>query len=243
MPFDFNQLAREYARYRKIIPFVLENLVQTAGLTHASRVLDVGCGTGNYTGALVELIGCQCWGVEPSDEMRAAAIARTPGATFLPGSAERLPFEEASFDLVFSVDVIHHVPAAQRLAYFREAYRVLRPGGKICTVTDSEAMIRQRQPLSVYFPGIVAPELQRYPSQAALREMLVGAGFIPQEEVALEEARRITDIEVYRARAFSCLHLISDAAFAEGLQRMEADLARQGWLPGLIQYLLAWGSK
>ena len=54
MPVDYQQLARDYARHRRITPFVLENLILTAGLSQPSRVLDVGSGTGNYSAALAE---------------------------------------------------------------------------------------------------------------------------------------------------------------------------------------------
>jgi SAM-dependent methyltransferase len=46
-------------------------------------------------------------------------------------------------DLVFSVNVIHHVAA--RLAHFAEALRVLRPSARLCTDTEDEAMICARR--------------------------------------------------------------------------------------------------
>src|SRR3712207_7697189 len=59
-------------------------------------------------------------------------IRRPPRSTLFPyttlfrsGRAEGLPVPDASFDLVYSVDVIHHV--GDRPAAFREAARVLRP--------------------------------------------------------------------------------------------------------------------
>jgi ubiquinone/menaquinone biosynthesis C-methylase UbiE len=241
MPVDYNQLARDYAQHRQVTPMVLANLLETAKLTAASRVLEVGCGTGNYIGALAELAGCACWGIDPSDQMRAVAQQRVPRAVIQSGRAEQIPFEDSNFDLVFSVDVIHHVNA--RPVYFHEACRVLKPGGQICTVTDSEEMIRKRQPLSVYFPETVPFELQRYSPQAQLREMLLTAGLTPTQDICLEEAHTLIDISIYRARAFSCLHLISDEAFARGLQRLESDLQAQGKIPGLTQYLMAWGMK
>ena len=54
------------------------------------------------------------------------------------------------------MDVIHHV--VDRAAYYREAYRVLKPGGQVCTVTDSPWIIRHRQPLSEYFPETMPVE-------------------------------------------------------------------------------------
>lgn len=241
MSIDYNQLARNYAQHRQVTPMVLADLMEKGSLTADARVLEVGCGTGNYTAALAELIGCACWGVDPSEAMRAVAQQRVPGAVIQAGQAEQLPFADGFFDLVFSVDVIHHV--ADRPAYFREAQRVLKPGGKICTVTDSEEMIRTRQPLSTYFPETVPFELKRYASRAALREMYAAAGFTGLEEVCREEAHAVTDIGIYQARAFSCLHLISDDDFKRGVQRMQEDLQRLGQLQGLTQYLLAWGVK
>ncbi len=241
MHIDYNQLARNYAQHRQVTPMVLADLLETGGITSTSCILEVGCGTGNYTAALAELTGCACWGIEPSEQMRAVAQQRVPRAKIQAGQAEQLPFEDGFFDLVFSVDVIHHV--ADRPASFREACRVLKPGGKICTVTDSEEMIRTRQPLSVYFPETVPFELQRYSASSSLREMMLAAGFTALQFVDREEASTITDISIYQARAFSCLHLISDESFQRGVQRLEADLARLGQIPSLTQYLLAWGTK
>jgi ubiquinone/menaquinone biosynthesis C-methylase UbiE len=142
--------------------------------------------------------------------------------------------------LVFSVDVIHHV--GDRYAYYREAYRVLKKGGKLCTVTDSEEIIRRREPLSVYFPETVAIDLQRYPRIPDLWTMMAQAGFTCVQEASAELAYELTDIQPYRDRAFSVLHLISTEGFEQGVQRMEEDLRDRG-IPATSRYLLLWGDK
>lgn len=147
---DYDKLAAEYARHRQLHPQVLRSLLARSGIDATSKILEVGCGTGNYVIALQEAAGCTARGIDPSAEMLAKASGRGAPVILARGRAEELAFSDGFFDLVFSVDVIHHV--GDRPAYFREARRILKPGGRICTVTDSEWIIRHRQPLSAYFP-------------------------------------------------------------------------------------------
>jgi SAM-dependent methyltransferase len=240
MKVDYDTLAREYALHRQVHPEVQKNLIRTGKLTGASRLLEVGCGTGNYAAALEKAVGCSCWGVDPSEQMLAKAGERIPGARLKMGRAEHLDHPADYFDLVFSVDVIHHVD--DRPAYFREACRVLPEGGKVCTVTDSEEIIRRRQPLSVYFPESIDVELRRYPRISDLRAMMAEVGFNGFQESTVEFAYTLADIQSFRDKAFSSLHLIPSEAFERGIRRMEQDL-RAGPIPCVSRYLLLWGTK
>lgn len=238
--FDYDRCAREYGRHRRVHPEVLQRLLLDGGLTRDSRVIELGCGTGNYTTAIQRAIRCACWGIDPSEAMLREASAQCPAARLHVGRAEVLDFPPEAFDLVFSVDVIHHV--VDRAACFREAYRVLALGGQVCTVTDSEEIIRTRVPMTRYFPETIEVELQRYPRLDELKERMTDAGFGEVAVVSVEYAHSVEDIGSYRDKAFSSLHLIPPEAFERGLARLEHDL-RHGPIPCVSRYVMLWGRK
>jgi SAM-dependent methyltransferase len=189
----------------------------------SSKVLEVGCGTGNYIARVEAATGASCWGVDPSVAMLAVARRHAPHVRFSAGRGERLPYEDAQFDFVFSVDVVHHLTDAA--AYFSEAFRVLGAGGRLTTVTDDERTIRACLHAG-YFPEMVAVELARYPPRAALRHAMKAAGFGEIRTSTYASTYVVTDAAPYRAKAFSSLQLIPAAAFVRGLERLEADLER-----------------
>lgn len=238
MRIDYDQLAAAYAANRSVHPAVFAALL--SAVTGDSDVLEIGCGTGNYIGALQAATGAACWGIDPSTEMLDVARRRWPGVRCECAGGEALLFEPARFDLLFSVDVVHHLvdPAAA----FGEARRVLRAGGVFCTVTDSQRIIETRVPLSLYWPETVAVEQARYHATARLATWLEQAGFASLREETVEHRYPLTDAAPYRARAYSVLRLIDEAAFARGLARLVADLARDGEISCTARYTLLWAS-
>lgn len=237
---DYDRLAAAYARNRGIHPGVLAGLLDIVPLDRASRVLEVGCGTGAYISTIRREIGCACFGCDPSREMLAIAAESASGVAFRPGRAEDLAFPPATFDLIFSVDVIHHV--TDRPAYFLGAARILRDGGGICTVTDSEWIIRNREPQSRYFPDTVPIEIDRYPRIEDLERMMKEAAFEGVGKTMVEISQELTDIRPFREKAFSSLHLIREDSFAAGIRRMEEDL-RKAPIPCIRRYMLVHGRK
>ena len=234
------EVAANYAEHRGVRTEALEELVRTSEVERRSRVLEVGCGTGNYIIALQKTMGCRCWGVDISEPMLAHARARGDAVTFTPGSAERLDFPDGAFDLVFTVDVIHHLDRPGD--YYHEAYRVLAPNRRLCTITDSEDMIRNSAVLTRYFPATIAANLARYPPIDALCADVESAGFRDLSKVEVEHPVEITNIAPYASKANSTLHLIPQEAFERGLARLERDLAK-GPIRGKRRYLFVWATR
>ncbi len=111
-------------------PFSMGNLAL------AERVLDLGCGAGTDSLIAALMVGPEgsVTGIDMTLEMldKARAGAAELGlenAEFVEGEAERLPFADASFDVVISNGVIDLVP--DKDAVFGEIHRVLVPGGRI----------------------------------------------------------------------------------------------------------------
>ena len=236
-PLDYDQRATEYALHRSVHPGVLDQLISSGAFGPETRVLDVGCGTGNYAAALTAATTCRISGVDPSRRMLDAALDAAPWESLQQSGAESLPFADDAFGVVMSTDVIHHI--WDRDAYFREADRVLQPGGRLVTVTDSHDDIPRRRPLSSHFPETVAIELERYPPVPKLLEELTHAGFVEPRLVQVSLDYDLDNIQAYRDRAFSSLVLIEEEAFRRGISRLEADLAR-GPIPCVSLYTLIW---
>lgn len=240
LPVDYDEGARAYAQHRDVHPGVVEELLSGAGLHAGSRVLDVGCGTGNYARALQQASGCAMLGIEPSDAMRSKADLAATWEVLLAGSAAHLPLPDSSVDLIYSTDVIHHVP--DRMIFFQEAARVLKSGGLLATVTDSHEDIRQRRPLSSHFPETIEIEMQRYPAMPTLQAEMAAAGFSNLRVARVWRDYALRDAQAYRDKAYSSLLLIDEDAFQRGIARLERELV-YGPIPCVSLYSILWGES
>lgn len=95
-------------------------------------VLDVGCGAGIDLLVAARLVGPsgRVCGVDLTPEMVERARANLgPRAEIAHGTAEAIPFEDASFDVVISNGVLNLSPLKEQT--YREIFRVLRPGGRL----------------------------------------------------------------------------------------------------------------
>jgi SAM-dependent methyltransferase len=118
------------------------------------RGLDLGCGMGAHAVALAGH-GHRVIGIEPS--VRSVTRARLGGATVAAASGVALPFRGGSFDFVYAIGVMHHLPGAEaRAQAFAEIARVLRPGGRLLLHETNPL-----NPLFRFYMGYVFPMVKR----------------------------------------------------------------------------------
>ena len=114
----------------------LERLRRVLGGALRGRLLNVGCGTGGFNVAAEEA-GVRAVGVDADPEAVAiCALKREKaGGAFVRAAAERLPFPDATFDVVYCFSAIEHVESVDETV--AEMVRVARPGGLVYVHTPN----------------------------------------------------------------------------------------------------------
>jgi ubiquinone/menaquinone biosynthesis C-methylase UbiE len=108
----------------------VRTFVDRAGLRPGRRALEFGCGTGVFLSRVAEC-GADVVGLDLTEVLLARARERVHGAANVKvvlGNAEASPFPDGAFDAVYGSSILHHLDLDRAV---REAFRVLRPGGRL----------------------------------------------------------------------------------------------------------------
>lgn len=133
---EYSLLAERYdTRWAHYIRATCQRTLAQVRLRASDRVLDVGCGTGVMLAELQRRNdAARLVGIDLVPQMLDVARRRLPAAVALHlAAADRLPFDDASFDIVLSASVFHYL--SDPGAALREWTRVVRPGGQL-VITD-----------------------------------------------------------------------------------------------------------
>jgi SAM-dependent methyltransferase len=217
---DYATLAGDYADVRRPDPRIGAQLV--AALGDARTVLNVGAGTGSYEPTDRTVVA-----VEPSAEMRARRDPALPPA--LDARADALPFDAA-----LAVFTVHHWPNLE--AGLAEVRRVTR--GPVVIMTADPAALADLW-LADYAPEFHATEARRYPTRARIAAAL-GGGELEVRPLAIPldcsdgfadafYGRPEALLEPGVRRAQSAWSFVDDAAQADFVKTLSADLASGAW--------------
>ena len=192
------------------------------GRRRVRAILDLGAGTGRFSGMLADTFGARVVAVEPSARMREEAERHGANrdVVYLSGAADAIPADDGAFDFAFLSMVIHHVGDLGACA--RELRRVLEPGGLVF-IRNTFAGRLDRVRYFEFFPEARAADEARLPTVESVRAAFAGHGF---ELVTLDTLEQEIDSSLtahydrIKQRALSTFALITDAQFEAGLTRM-----------------------
>ncbi|MFX0045889.1 MAG: class I SAM-dependent methyltransferase [Candidatus Hermodarchaeota archaeon] len=240
---DYDSVSRTYDQVRAGEPEMIFHLLEEFVPQSDSKVLDIGCGTGNNTLLFQKAVDAEVFGLDPSLGMLREALSKAPEIAFVQGAAEAIPFPAGHFDMLFMTEVVHHlrglVPA------MAETTRVLKAGGHLCIVTQSHVQIEQRM-TSRFFPATVEIDKARYPDIPAIESAMSEAGFDRVWSKSFKFAPVILGeeyLETVSRKGYSMLHKIRDDDYQEGLEALKLAYEENERLDYSAGYTFAWGVK
>jgi len=134
--------------FRRRVPILLDYLE----LRDGARVLDCGCGMGFYLMVMGALWDLELVGLDADPERLRWAQEHGIRAELVEGDAQRLPFEDASFDAVLMTEVLEHLP--DDAVALGEVARVLRPGGVVAVSVPHARYPVSWDPINFVWTGL-----------------------------------------------------------------------------------------
>jgi ubiquinone/menaquinone biosynthesis C-methylase UbiE len=221
MQYDYTAMPANYDAGRSYRPAVMAAWLETIARwvpENIGTVLDLGCGTGRYSGPLAARFGSAVVAVDPSEKMLAEAAKKlAPNVRYVRATGEALPLADGVFDMVFMSMVFHHFGNSEQAV--RECRRVLRPGGVVCLRAGTPEQA-ENYPCVPFFPAARKLIQQNLPSKSLIEAQFTNDGFtvavheLVNSEVG-ENWMAYADKLAYRAD--SILVQLPDREFEEGL--------------------------
>lgn len=219
---DYESQSAGYSAGRGLSPEAAEAwrevIHEYADADAISTVLDLGSGTGRFSPLLAESLGARVVGVEPSRGMRASAMrgARHDRVEYVGGDGRWIPLADATCDLVWIFNVIHHVPDRAECA--QEVARVLRPGSKVLLTGGWPGRCGDLTMFRFFPEG--EQVVNQFPTIEDVVADFEAAGFTYQglARVTRQSCASLKELAARVAtRADTTLTLISDEAYERGL--------------------------
>ncbi len=222
MSLDYDEASKTYDRYRSFNDSLVKSIIDFGEIHNATRVLDLGCGTGNATSKLKGLIKADIIGLDRSIPMLKIAKGKSVEVLAADADKHRLPFRDRSFDIVISTYVIHQIENPGHL--FSELHRILTKG-KLVILTSSHQQIEHQHPIiKEFFPSFIDLDKGRFLDTHEIDKLLESSGFINMEHKDILGEEIPIDhgyLQKVKGKSVSTYHLLPPGEFERGVEKLE----------------------
>ncbi len=226
-PLHYDKASRIYDVSREADSETIQKLLRLLQVDCDSVLLDMGCGTGNYTAPLQQTAK-SVMGIDVSIGMIEQARDKSPALPFICGDVTSLPFRSETFDGAFGIQVLHHVQKKE--IFLIEARRVLRKGAQIAIHSCSHKQM-QAFWFYHYFPKGLEADLARIPDSGEIASLVERAGFSEvgieicyHDAVVVREGPESYLDKNYR-NSISTFSLLTEEEIQVGCARLQDDIA------------------
>jgi ubiquinone/menaquinone biosynthesis C-methylase UbiE len=228
---NYDNIAPDYnQRYPTSQPWKRgQALLELAQKVKAKTILEVGSGTGFWLN-LLHQVTPHLYGMDFSAGMITQAQNQPAPLKLTRGTAIHLPYQNATFDLVYCVDAIHHF--GDYRAFISEAFRVLKRGGVLAIIGHDPHGGESNWYIYDYFDTVYETDLIRYPSNGMIKSSMKQVGFMNIER---QDVEHILNIHVGEAvlndpfikhSATSQLALLREEVYLAGIEKIKAVLSK-----------------
>ncbi|MBD1910545.1 MULTISPECIES: methyltransferase domain-containing protein [unclassified Leptolyngbya] len=231
---------------------LIDELLRWGEVTQAQKILDVGCGIGGSSLYLAEKFGAEATGItlSPVQAQRARERAKAAGlpAQFEVADALHMPFEDASFDFVWSLESGEHMP--DKVKFVQECFRVLKPGGRFIMATwchrpiappEAPLTVEEEQHLAKIYEVYCLPHVISLPEYA---EIAQSTGFqnLRTEDWSTAVAP-FWDVVIDSAFTPAALVGLVQAGWTTVRAALSLGLMQRGYQTGLVRFGLLTGTR
>jgi ubiquinone/menaquinone biosynthesis C-methylase UbiE len=223
MTVNYTDISKTYDNYRSYPESLIKKIITLGRVSQGTRVLDLGCGTGNVASQLGKIIKVDVIGIDASFPMLEVARDKSLEIVCADIDNQQLPFRDGSFDTIIGAYIVHQIKNLNFM--LSECYRVLHRG-VLVLLTSSHKQIENQHPIiKKFFPSYIDIDKGRFPDIHRLYELLNSLGFrdIQHGEVTVENIPIDYEyLQKVKNKYVSTYHLIPQSEFDDGIAQLEA---------------------
>ncbi|HPN37724.1 MAG TPA: class I SAM-dependent methyltransferase [Melioribacteraceae bacterium] len=227
MKTDYNRVSKIYdERYKTSkLPGIVNKLQSITDRDKSQKIIEIGCGTG-YWLSNIDKINI-LYGLDLSLGMLKKAKINE-GLNLFCGDANKLPIKQGIFDIVFSINAMHHFPNAKE--FVLSSINLLKHGGKFCIFATNPVDIENEWYIFKYFKNTYQNDQKRFPAIDDILDWVEEAGYknVKKEHSDIVINKKVNyeifDDTFLVKDATSQLSDITDEEYNIGIKLMKADI-------------------